>query len=276
MFLLKKIFNFLIFILIKINFLKLPEKSFRILMFHDIVNFKKFYHQLLALKKEWTFINPNDFYKITSGKKKINKRYIMVTFDDGFKSNLIVAKKYLNKLKLKGIFFVPLKFILLKNKKDKKDFIQNNLKLGKMSSNMNNLNTDDIKKIMHLNNIIGAHTYSHVNLKKIKNKKKLYFEIIGSANKLEKILKIKILNFSFNFGRLKDISPETLNLSKKRFKYIFTGIRGDNINSKKIFFRDNVSPKDNIFDFYTYLGGFLDFIYKNERTIIKNNFKKED
>ncbi len=145
-----------------------------------------------------------------------------------------------------------------------------------MSSNMNNLNTDDIKKIMHLNNIIGAHTYSHVNLKKIKNKRKLYFEIIGSANKLEKILKTKILNFSFNFGRLKDISPEILNLSKKRFKYIFTGIRGDNINSKKIFFRDNISPKDNIFDFYTYLGGFLDFIYKNERTIIKNNFKKED
>tara|TARA_B100000073_G_C23592525_1_gene516930 strand:- start:14 stop:793 length:780 start_codon:yes stop_codon:yes gene_type:complete len=258
------------------NFLKLPEKSLRILMFHDIVDFKKFYHQLLTLKKEWTFINPNDFYKITSGKKKINKRYIMVTFDDGFKSNLIVAKKYFKKLKLKGIFFVPLKFILLKNKKDKKDFIQKNLKLEKMSSNMNNLNTDDIKKIMHLNNIIGAHTYSHVNLKKIKNKRKLYFEIIGSANKLEKILKTKILNFSFNFGRLKDISPEILNLSKKRFKYIFTGIRGDNINSKKIFFRDNISPKDNIFDFYTYLGGFLDFIYKNERTIIKNNFKKED
>ncbi len=276
MFFLKKIFNFLIFILIKMNFLKLPEKSLRILMFHDIVDFKKFYHQLLTLKKEWTFINPNDFYKITSGKKKINKRYIMVTFDDGFKSNLIVAKKYFKKLKLKGIFFVPLKFILLKNKKDKKDFIQKNLKLEKMSSNMNNLNTDDIKKIMHLNNIIGAHTYSHVNLKKIKNKRKLYFEIIGSANKLEKILKTKILNFSFNFGRLKDISPEILNLSKKRFKYIFTGIRGDNINSKKIFFRDNISPKDNIFDFYTYLGGFLDFIYKNERTIIKNNFKKED
>ena len=52
------------------NFLKLPEKSLRILMFHDIVDFKKFYHQLLTLKKEWTFINPNDFYKITSGKKK--------------------------------------------------------------------------------------------------------------------------------------------------------------------------------------------------------------
>lgn len=271
----KKIINFLIFILVKINLLKLPVKSLRILMFHDIVNFEKFYHQLITLKKEWTFINPNDFYKIISGKKKIKQRYLMLTFDDGFKSNLTIAKKYLKRLRLKGIFFIPLKFILLKNAKDKKDFIQNNLKLEKISLNMNNLNTNDIKEILYLKNIIGAHTFSHLNLKKIKNKSKLHFEIIGSANRLEKILKTKIFNFSFNFGRLKHISPEILNLSKKRFKYIFTGIRGDNLNSKKIFFRDNISSNDNIFDLYAYLGGFFDFLYKNERKIIKNNFRKE-
>ena len=37
----KKILNFTIFLLIKINFFKLPKKSLRILMFHDIENFKK-------------------------------------------------------------------------------------------------------------------------------------------------------------------------------------------------------------------------------------------
>ena len=200
----------------------------------------------------------------------------MLTFDDGFKSNLTIAKKYLKRLRLKGIFFIPLKFILLTNAKDKKDFIQNNLKLEKISLNMNNLNTNDIKEILYLKNVVGAHTFSHLNLKKIKNKSKLHFEIIGSANRLEKILKTKIFNFSFNFGRLKHISPEILNLSKKRFKYIFTGIRGDNLNSKKIFFRDNISSNDNIFDLYAYLGGFFDFLYRNERKIIKNNFRKNN
>tara|TARA_B100000902_G_C27280079_1_gene901228 strand:+ start:62 stop:955 length:894 start_codon:yes stop_codon:yes gene_type:complete len=271
----KKIINFFIFIFIKIKFFQLPKKSLRILMFHNIDNFEKFYHQLLILKKEWNFINPNDFYKIASGKKKIDKRYILLTFDDGFKSNLTVAEKYLKKFGTNAFFFIPLKFLLLKIDKEKKDFIKKNLELKKISPNMNNLNMVDIKKIINLNNIIGAHTYSHINLKKIKNKKKIHFEIIGSANKLEKILKTKIFNFSFNFGRLKHISPIMLRLSKKRFKYIFTGIRGDNINSKKIFFRDNISPEDNIFDIYSYLGGFFDFLYRKERVLIKNNFKKK-
>ena len=34
---------------------------------------KKFNTQLLALKKDWNFISPNEFYKIISGKKKIIK-----------------------------------------------------------------------------------------------------------------------------------------------------------------------------------------------------------
>ena len=83
--------------------------------------------------------------------------------------------------------------------------------------------------------LLGPIHFLIKNLKNIKNKKKINFEIIGSANKLQRILKIKIINFSFNFGRLEHISPTILNLSKKRFKYVFTGIRGENLKSKKIF-----------------------------------------
>lgn len=271
--LIKKILNFIIFLLIKINFLKLPKKSLRILMFHDIENFEKFNTQLLLLKKDWNFISPYEFYKIISGKKKNNQRSLLITFDDGFKSNLTVAEKYLRRFKLNAIFFIPLKFALLKNKKEKIFFIKHNLDIKKLNEKMNNLDVSDIKRILKLNNVIGAHTFSHKNLKNIRNKKKINFEIIGSANKLQRILKIKIINFSFNFGRLEHISPTILNLSKKRFKYVFTGIRGENLKSKKIFFRDNISPDDNIFDLYTYLGGFLDFLYKKERKKIINNFK---
>ena len=56
---------------------------------------------------------------------------------------------------------------------------------------MNNLDIRDIRRILKLNNVIGAHTFSHKNLKNIKNKKKINFEIIGSANKLQRILKLK-------------------------------------------------------------------------------------
>ena len=112
----KKKLIFTFFFLIKINIFKLPKKSLRIIIFHDIENFKKFNTQLLALTKDWNFISPNEFYKIISGKKKNNQRSLLITFDDGFKSNLTVAEKYLKKFKLNA-YFIPLKFALLKNKK---------------------------------------------------------------------------------------------------------------------------------------------------------------
>lgn len=270
----KKIINILIYILIKLKILKLPKKSLRVLMFHNIDDFNAFKNQIFLLKKKWKILSPKDFYKIINGKKKITKRCLLLTFDDGFKSNIIVADKILKNEKLKAIIFVPLKFILLKKKLDKKNFIRNNLKVKSISSNMDSLDIKDLKKFKKLDFVIGSHTFSHVNLKKISNKKKLKFEIVDSANRLQKLLKIKINNFSFTFGRLDDISQKSLKISKNRFNYIFTGIRGENLNKSKLIFRDNVLPNDRIYDLYAYLSGYYDFLYSNERKIIKKNFRK--
>ena len=67
---LKKIINFVIFFLLQINILKYPKKSLRVLMFHDISDLDNFNKQILFLKKYWTFITPDEFYKICDKKKK--------------------------------------------------------------------------------------------------------------------------------------------------------------------------------------------------------------
>tara|TARA_B110000027_G_C16026022_1_gene258612 strand:- start:96 stop:704 length:609 start_codon:yes stop_codon:yes gene_type:complete len=198
----------------------------------------------------------------------------LLTFDDGFKSNLYVAQNILNKHNIKAIFFIPLQFLLIKNKIKKENFIRNNLLINPVCKNMNNMNINDVKKIISLKHKIGAHTYSHTNLKNINNKKEIIFEIISSANKLQNLLKNKIINFSFSFGRLKHISPQMLLLSKKRFNFLYTGIRGDNLNIRQLIFRDNILPADNNFDLYTYLSGSLDFLYSKERKILELNFPK--
>ncbi|MBD1134946.1 polysaccharide deacetylase family protein [Pelagibacterales bacterium SAG-MED47] len=270
----KKIINIVIYILIKFKLLKLPKKSLRVLMFHNIDDFETFKNQIYLLKKKWKILSPKDFYKIINGKKKITKRCLLLTFDDGFKSNITVADKILRNENLKAIIFVPLKFILLKKKSDKKNFIRNNLKVKSISSNMDSLDIKDLKKFKKLDFVIGSHTFSHANLKKLSNKKKLKFEIVDSANRLQKLLKININNFSFTFGRLDDISQKSLKISKNRFNYIFTGIRGENLNKSKLIFRDNVLPNDRIYDLYAYLSGYYDFLYSNERKIIKKNFRK--
>ncbi len=270
----KKLINFVIYFLIKIKIFELPKKSLRVLMFHNISDYDNFKKQINLIKDTWKIINPSDFYNMVDGKKRIDGRYLLLTFDDGFKSNLIIANKVLKKFNLSAIFFVPLKFILTKNRLEKLNFIKKNLKIKSIDKKMDSLNSKDLRKLKKLNFTIGAHTYSHINLKDISNKKKIEYEVIGSANKLEKILNSKIINFSFTFGRLKDISINSLLLSKKRFKYVFTGIRGENLDNQKIIFRDNVVPTDKVYDLYAYLSGYLDFIYSKERKIIKKNYRK--
>ena len=243
-------------------------------MFHNISDVLNFKNQIYSLKKDWKFINPDKFYEILNGKKKINGRYLLLTFDDGFKSNIHVAEKILKKMKLKAIFFVPIKFVLLKDKKLIKKFIKKNLKISFVENEMRNLSLKDLKKLKKMNFVIGAHTFSHINLKKMNDLKKLRYEIIESANKLQKLLNIKIDNFSFNFGRLNDISEKSLVLSKKRFKYVFTAVRGENLDNQKIIFRDNVIPSDRIYELYTYLSGYLDFIYSKEKKTIEKLYHR--
>ena len=155
---------------IKLNIYSYPKKSLRVLMFHDIENEKNFLKQIKFLKKKWKFITPNDFRKICDGKKNIDGRYLLLTFDDGFKSNISVAENILEKYNIKAVFFIPLKFLLINTQK-KNFFIKNNLKIKKIGKNMNSMNFKDLNKLIKLKHTLGAHSFSHKNLKNNNNKK---------------------------------------------------------------------------------------------------------
>ena len=265
MIILKKIINIFINILIFLGIIKKKINSLRVLMFHDISDLDKFEKIILHLKKEWKFISPDTFTKISKNKKKIKKKLILLTFDDGFKSNILVANQILSKHKIKAIFFVPFHFVKLKKTLEKKKFIRNNLKVKNKNNKSYNMNLNDLKILIKQKHQIGAHTYSHKDLKLLKNMKKLKFEIIFSTNKFEAQINRKINLFAFNFGRLKNISLSMMKLANKRYDFLFTGVRGQNNLNSKIIFRDNITLEDNLFDINAYLNGTYDFIYENER-----------
>ena len=92
------------FLSILFNFLKIDKYcNFRILMLHNIEekNSLLLKNNLLELKKNYNFIDPNKLGKLHYPKGKNN---LLITFDDGFKSNFIFAKTILKKLKIKGVF----------------------------------------------------------------------------------------------------------------------------------------------------------------------------
>ena len=76
---------------------------------------------------------------------------------------------------------------------------------GKINCNLNDIIELEKK------HVIGFHTKNHLNLSKIKSKKKLKDEIVEKINaKLKKmILKINFF-FSYPFGKIEDISKSSL------------------------------------------------------------------
>ena len=66
--------SIIVYLLIKINLLKLPKKSLRVLMFHNISDIKNFEKQINLLKKDWKLINPDRFFRIIQGKEKVKGR----------------------------------------------------------------------------------------------------------------------------------------------------------------------------------------------------------
>ena len=235
------IYNFLDYFLI------FKKNELRILTYHHISYDKinLFNKQLFYIKKNWKFISPKQFEDHINGKHKLKGRNVLLTFDDGFNSNFLIANNILKKLSIKSIFFVPSDFIKLDSVKKSRSFIKKNIldqEIPKNFDGIKNMSIKDLKRLVHNGHTIGAHTKSHANLAKIKSTKKLTDEIINSSKDLEKMLNIKIKHFAFTYGNYKSMSKKSINIAIKQFDYIYSSLRGNNFNIKKkeIIKRDTV------------------------------------
>ena len=252
-----------------INFSRSHKKnSLRVMMLHDTpekdhivyINQIKF-----LIKNGWKFLDPKQFIYKKIAKKKFYGKNLVITFDDGLKSNKIFAKKLKDKFGIKSIFFVPYEFIIMKKKNDIKNFCLKKLRLNKKNYSNLNLNFRDLKYLINNGHIIGSHTLSHPNLKKIEDQNKLNKEIKGSKKLLSNLLKTKINTFAFTYGTLKDINKKSLKLSLKYYDLVFTGIRGNNLENNKVLFRDEINSKYSLSMCSSFLDGNADFIYNNSR-----------
>ena len=241
--------------------------SLRVLIFHDIApydydNFKK---QLIWLSFSWNFVTPEQFSAMVSGHEKIHGRNLLITFDDGFLSNRIVAEKILNPMNIKAIFFCISDFININNKQEAKKFIKERICLGvakKIPIHWKNMNWDDLSALLEQGHTIGAHTKSHAKLSKISDAIELKNEIVDSADLIEKKLGVSIDHFAYTFGDINSINKQAIDIAKSRFKYIYSGIRGSNKFKNFGIYRDAAAEQDTNMNYYIYdnslLGSFLE------------------
>jgi len=272
--------KFILYLTNCLSFFK-TKNIVRILVYHDVkdVNFIDLLNQLKYLKKNWNFITPAEFENHLNKKKRLSGKNLLITFDDGFKSNYFIAMKILNKLNIKGIFFVPSDFIQIKSKKKAFNFAKKNI-LDNLYKNKDskiyNFSISNMKSLVTAGHTIGCHSKSHANLGSLKNKQKLNEEILESANRLKKILKLNIKHFAFTYGNFNSMNKNSLEIAFSRYDFIYSCLRGNNFynNKKSIIKRDTVylEKGNNLLDIF--LSGAIDLKYFNQvkkiNKIIKN------
>jgi peptidoglycan/xylan/chitin deacetylase (PgdA/CDA1 family) len=199
----------------------------------------------------------------------------LLTFDDGFFSNYLLAKQILDPLGIKAIYFVPTDFIDSNDHTSQKSFAIDHLHHGIMPVGFNEdelrpMSWDQIKELVNKGHYIGAHTNSHRSLSTINEDKILEYEIISSADKIEKKLGVKIDHFAYPFGRVNNINKKAIDIAKKRFRFIHSGVRGENTptTNPSALRREAVNIFDDIQLIKSIGLGGLSFLYWRKRRLL--------
>lgn len=245
--------NFIGFL--SVPFLRLAnvKKGLSILIFHHVDDklFNKFNSLITKLQDQMDFIDPLDLEILIKSKKKIKRKKVLLTFDDGFFSNYNIAKTFLKPLHIKALFFVNPVFIKCEKKSDIKRFVEDNLlnpDLFKLDPDIKPMNYSNLTDLLNDGHSIGSHTLSHQRLSGINSSESLAKEIRDSKLELEKKLNTTIDHFAYPFGDIDSISKEAIKIARSEYKFIYSGIRGLNSlkDKKSILFREPVDLNHSI------------------------------
>jgi peptidoglycan/xylan/chitin deacetylase (PgdA/CDA1 family) len=243
----------------------------RVLLYHDIAprDQANFAAQLRWLKRTWNFVTVDQYVAMVSGQAPIRGRNLLLTFDDGLASNRRIVEKVLNPLGIQALFFVISGFVNLSDKDNWRGFVAKNIHPGMKPEDVHdhwkNMTWSDLAYLLETGHSIGCHTANHARLSQVAAED-LEAEIIESANVLEQKLGIKVDHFAYTFGNLASFSPAALAIARSRFKYIYTGLRGDSSSSIPSWAirRDSITAVDSLSLVGALLEGGADRFYRDK------------
>ena len=174
------------------------------------------YHEIAYPYKHPFYVHPDDFKKqidwlLANGYKSIDLRKnnekgnILITFDDGHKSNLEAAR-YLHEKGFVAVFYILKNFSL-----EDSDY----------------LTEDDIREIAALGHIIGVHGKNHIWWTR-KSKEELVSELYETTLWLENLVGQKVVTCSAPGGMIRNRERRIIRKHLPYFKYIRSSFHGYN------------------------------------------------
>ena len=247
--------------------------GFRILLFHDIRReqigvFERFLRRILSIH---LVIKPGDAEDFLTGKAAIaaNGRIpVLLTFDDGLKSQGRLTRAVLDQYGIKAIFFVCPGLIDLPPDQQREAIVRR-LFEGRsygadLPEEMALMSWPDLENIIASGHTIGSHTTHHRRLSAI-SRDELENEVAGSAEILSSRLGSPVRWFAYPFGDIESINVPSYEVIRKNYEFCCSGIRGFNIGGAHplTLLRDQMDPISPLeYQEFVLLGG-LDLFHCN-------------
>jgi peptidoglycan/xylan/chitin deacetylase (PgdA/CDA1 family) len=228
----------------------------RILMYHMVrepITGKKFNSLRVSpakFEKQIAYLAQNGWQSFTMSevmklKDKLPPKSVVVTFDDGYRDNLINALPILQKYNFKATIY------LVVDRHDRDWSGQRKAKnVGAGLKDEPKLSDDEVKELIESGLVeIGAHTITHANLSRLTQEQKEY-EIYQSKKEIEEKFAIECESFAYPFGIYDDMDREIVEKSGYK-SAVTTKVGIADIKSCDAFEipRITVSGKDNLIAF---------------------------
>ncbi len=231
----------------------------RILLHHDIAPHDRanFAAQLRWLARRWSFVSPVEFAAMVAGDRPVRGRNLLLTFDDGFASNRTVAEEVLNPMGIRALFFVVSDLVSLTDRRDVLLFLARNISLQRdadcVPAYWDRMTWPDLAALCEQGHEIGAHTGSHARLSAITDDAVLAQEIVASADVIAGRLGTSVDHFSYTFGNLESFSARAMAVARTRFRFVHSGLRGDNVGVPALALRrDSLASQNQALEYQSF------------------------
>jgi len=233
-----------------------------ILMYHRINNYDPeclstcvdvFEETLAILRDSYNVIPLPTLVDLISRRDAIKPGTVVITFDDGYRDNILVAAPLLRKYNLPATFFVTSQYIGT-NRIFPWD-TQSSVKHELMS-------WDEVRELSRMGFEIGGHTANHVNLGTVELDE-ADKEISMSKGKIEDEIGRQITSFAYPFGGRDYIRKDIIPIIKKAgFKCCCSGYGGKVTKysdpfalSRSVVYQTSIELFMEIDNFVTYIDG---------------------
>ena len=255
----------------------IPAKRDKVaITLHNIkeIDFNWFKEAVEMIREKYQFIDPLGYRSLSDDCRDSNK--VLLTFDDGFRSNFRVAEEILEPLEIKAMFFVTYGFIGL-DASMARDFSQAHFYPSRQiipsDGEMDAMSWEEVRKLASRGHSICAHTHNHPSVSSLNAEDKVA-EIVDVANKLEQKLGQPVRGFAYPFGELTSIDEESVRISRERFDFAFSNMRGSLAESPSMhfLFRQNLVPGTPLWMVEAIIEGKFDWRYQKGRRTAHTRF----